>query len=197
MHLFSKVAIALIAAFGPSMSLGASLQLGKPAYGGPGCPAGSASSVLSADRTALSIYFTRFSVEAGGSTGHSLTRKACSLAIPVQVPSGLSVSVLQVDYAGYNQLPVGTSSQFNVEYFFAGGTGPKFTRSFKGPQSGRFTINNALTARSVVWSACGAAVNLRVNASLLVTSPGGRATAAINRANAKAAIVYRLQTRAC
>lgn len=195
MSLVSKAALAALLVVVPSLALAAPLTLGKPAYGGPGCPSGSASTTLSPDRKSLSISFSRFSVEAGGAGGDRLGRKACSLAIPVAVPEGFSVSVLKATYAGYNQLPAGASAQFNAEYFFAGGQGPKFSRSFKGPLVGSFSTGNAVGVTA--WSDCGADVILRVNASLLVTSTGAKARAAIDRASVKSAIVYQLDSKAC
>ncbi|HZY67241.1 MAG TPA: DUF4360 domain-containing protein, partial [Devosia sp.] len=81
------------------------IALGEPGYGGTGCPDGSASVTLSPDAKSLSILFDEYYVEAGGSTNKSLDRKSCNIAIPVHVPQGLSVSILNIDYRGYNSLP--------------------------------------------------------------------------------------------
>ena len=97
------------------------ITLGEPGYGGTGCPAGSVSATLSPDATSLSLLFDKYQVAVGGVTNKSFDRKSCNIAIPVRVPQGFSVSILKIDYRGFNQLPQGASSQFNVEYFFAGG----------------------------------------------------------------------------
>ena len=65
------------------------IRLGRPGYGGNGCPAGSASATLSPDRKALSIIFDEFMVEAGGSTRRKVSRKSCNIAIPVHVGNHL------------------------------------------------------------------------------------------------------------
>ena len=156
----------------------ASLTLGKPGYGGPGCPGGSASVSLSRDGKSLTLRFTRYAVSAGGATGRTFDRKSCNLAIPVRVPAGKSVSILAIDFRGYNSLPASAKSEFRVEYFIAGGQGPVLTRSFNGPWQGTFKTSDQLKASSVVWSACGAGVTLRTNSSLKVTSSGGRAASA-------------------
>src|SRR3954468_8775829 len=83
------------------------ITLGQPIMGGTGCPAGSASAVLSPDGKSLSILFDQYTVQAGGTTGQQFDRKACSVAIPVHVPQGYAVSILQIDYRGFNALPVG------------------------------------------------------------------------------------------
>ena len=175
-----------------------SISLGEPGYGGTGCPAGTAATVLSADRKSLSILFDAYYVEAGGSTNKSFGRKSCNLAIPVHVPQGLSISVLAIDYRGYNNIPSGAKSVFSVEYFFAGSTGPKFTKTFNGPKNADYLISNKLTASSIVWSACGADVNLRTNSSIRVNTTGNKeALATVDSEDIKAAIVYQLQWKTC
>ena len=89
--------------------------------------------MLSPDQKALSLLFDSYQVAVGGTTGVSFDRKSCNVAIPVHVPQGISVSVLAVDYRGFNHLPNQGTSQFNVEYFFAGSRGPVFRKSFYGP----------------------------------------------------------------
>ena len=174
------------------------IRLGIPGYGGTGCPAGSVSTTLSPDEKSLSLIFDEYSVSAGGTTGRSFDRKSCNVAIPVHVPQGYSVAVLAVDYRGFNHLPAGASSQFNVEYFFAGSRGPAFRRSFFGSLDADYTISNELQAESVVWSACGADVNLRTNSSMrLSTVRNAEAMATVDSEDVNAAIVYHLQWRAC
>lgn len=52
------------------------LVLGRPAYGGTGCPAGTASVTLSPDHDAISILFDQFVTEAGSTTGRRVDRKS-------------------------------------------------------------------------------------------------------------------------
>lgn len=174
------------------------LSLGKANYGGTGCPAGTAAVALSSDKKSLSLRFDRYEVAAGGGTGRTFDRKSCNLAIPLRVPSGLSVAVVAVQYRGVNRLPAGAKAQFRAEYFFAGGQGPVSTRTFNGPLQGRFSFADKLTAKSTVWSACGADVILRTNTSLRVTTTAKRpASSSVRSQEIKTAIVYSLQWRNC
>ena len=174
------------------------ISLGEPGYGGTGCPGGSVSATLSPDAKSLSLLFDSYQVEAGGETNKSFDRKSCNIAIPVHVPQGLSISVLAIDYRGYNNVPTGGSTDFNVEYFFAGAKGPTFKKTFKGPLDEDYTIHNQLTAQSVVWSACGADVNLRTNSSIRVSTKANKqALATVDSEDVSAAIVYALQWKQC
>ncbi len=171
------------------------LTLGDPAYGGTGCPQGTASAVIGPDGRTLSILYDAYVAEAGGTTGRSFDRRSCNLAIPLNVPSGFSVSVLTVDYRGFNGLPAGANSVFRVEYFFAGGRGPVFQQSFSGPRTEDFFINNAIAS---VWSSCGEDVILRTNSSIRVTTTAGRqAVATVDTQDIASAIVFHLQWRRC
>lgn len=176
------------------------ISLGYPAYGGSGCPQGTASVVLTPDAKTLSILFDVYQVQSGQNTGTAFMRKSCNIAIPVHIPQGYSVSILTVDYRGFNHLPAGARSQFDVEYFFAGMMGPKFSRPFYGPLDKDYLIENNLVASAVVWSACGTDVNLRTNSSLRVQSPSmysPTAYSTVDSEDVSAAIVYHLQWRRC
>ena len=174
------------------------ISLGEPGYGGTGCPAGTVSVTLSPDAKSLSLLFDQYQVAVGGQTGKSFDRKSCNIAIPVHVPQGLSVSVLKIDFRGFNQLPQSATSQFNVEYFFAGTRGPSFKRVFRGPIAEDYLINNNLAVEAIVWSGCGADVNLRTNSSMRVQTVGNReAMASIDSEDVNAGIIYQLQWRNC
>lgn len=177
------------------------ITLGLPGYGGNGCPQGTVNATLSPDGTSLSILFDQYIVEAGQGTNLSLGRKSCNVSIPVNVPNGFSVSVISVDYRGFNALPPGGRSTFNVQYFFAGGTGPQFTQNFQGPLQDDYLIHNELGIAAVVWSPCGASPILRTNASLTVRPPGNANSAytmaTVDSEDVAAALIYHLQWRAC
>lgn len=174
------------------------IQLGEPAYGGTGCPAGSASAVLSPDNKSLSIIFDQFLVEAGGG-GRSLERKSCNIAIPVHVPQGLSVSVINVDYRGYVSLPPQGQARLTAEYFLAGSIGPRFDKTFVGRTDTDYNFSNTIGLQAQVWSPCGADTIIRVNAAMLVRTNrySEQAIATVDSADFKTGILYKLQWRRC
>jgi hypothetical protein len=191
------VSIATI--LGPTQEVSASpgITLGMPGYGGTGCPANSASVTLSPDQSSLSILFDQYVVEAGN--GRQFDRKSCNIAIPVRVPQGYSISVFQVDYRGFNSLPAGARATFNVDYFFAGGRGVRQSKSFMGPSANLYELTDHLTAEAVVWSACGADTNLRVNTNMFVQTNrrGELAMSTVDSADVTAGLVYHISWRRC
>ena len=184
--------------FGTVVAQADDISLGQPSFGGNGCPNGSVSTTLSPDAKALSILFDQYQLAVGGTSGKAFDRKSCNVAIPVHVPQGRSISILSIDYRGFNHLPKGASSQFNVEYFFAGSRGPTVRKSFDGVIDADYTISNELTADALVWSACGVDVNLRTNSSIRLATKGNKeAQSTVDTEDVKAAIVYHVQWRDC
>lgn len=176
-----------------------SLRLGVPAYGGTGCPAGSASVSVSPDQSAVSILFDQFLTEAGNTTRRRIDRKSCNFAIPVQVPQGYSVALFAVDYRGYNAVPRGGYNRLDAEYFWAGTRGPRISRQFNGPLNDVYTVTDRLIATALVWSACGASTTLRVNASMMsMTNARNEQTlGTVDSADVSSGLIYRLQWRRC
>ncbi len=175
------------------------LKLGQPAYGGNGCPGGTASVTVSPDRSALSILFDSYISEAGSITGRTLDRKSCNISVPVQVPQGYSVAVFQVDYRGYNLVPRGGMAKFDAEYFWAGARGPRISRTFVGPYNDNFSLSDGLIAETLVWTPCGTSVNLRVNTSMMARSNGrgDQTLAMVDSADISSGLIYHLQWKRC
>lgn len=169
---------------------------------GNGCPAGSAAALLSPDRQELTISFDSFIAEAGVINGKRSDRKACTVMTGIHVPPGFSVSIIPVDFRGYNSLTRNSTSEFNVEYYLAGyprGVRPAPVR-FRGPLDREFNIRNELVLTALSWSRCGDSVNLNTLASVKVTAPDTRtaeATMQLDTMDLSAEVIYQLQWRRC
>jgi Domain of unknown function (DUF4360) len=149
---------------------GAGPYLETPEYNGSGCPSGTVSTALSPDKTALSVLFDGYKVEAG--VGKTLTdsRKECSIAIPFFVPLGYQVAIVGADYRGFNDLPLGGRAQFTAEYFLAGENTLPSTTTFDGPVSTNFLLQDSVHTDAVRWSDCSTPVIFRINTDLVVHS---------------------------
>lgn len=181
------------------MSIAEDLYLGTPEYNGTGCPTGTAAAALSPDQKSLSILFDQFVVNAGGPAYSRIGRKNCNIAIPVHVPQGMSISVFQIDYRGFNSLPFGANSIFNVEYFFAGSRGPDYSKQWNGPLINDYLLRNTLSASSVIWSPCGEDVILRANTRMTVnnTSRVEEAMSTVDSTDINAGLVFNLRWKDC
>ena len=145
--------------------VGQFVEIGQPTVGGTGCPSGSVAVSLDPTTGDLSVLFDSFTVEAEGST--RIARKACSLAIPITLPAGKAVSVLQSRLEGFNVLSEGTTAILTSEYFLAGQKGNTVTERFDGELLDSFTVEETVP---VLDSSGVGEVLLRINTSLRVRS---------------------------
>ena len=177
------------------------IVLGDAALRGSGCPVGSAEVVLSPDSKELSILFGEYYVytEPNDRGRASSARSSCNIAIPISLPQGLSVSLLEIDYRGFIDLPKKAKARFKADYFFAGDEGPTMQKEWKGPKFDDFLMDNDLNVGAIVWSECGAQVNLRANTSLSIRNSNKYeiAEAGIDSTDIKAGIIYHLRFRKC
>lgn len=196
---FSKLLIMIAGLVVGSAAMAQQLQLGQPQYGGNGCPGGSASTVISPDSQELSILFDQYIAEAGGATGRRIDRKSCNLAVPVRVPQGWSVAVFKVDYRGYSAVPAGAQVKLESEYFWAGARGPKVSRAFNGPRSDSYTVTDELIASTLVWSGCGAEVNLRINSNVTAQTNNRleQTMGTVDSVDISSGLIYHLQWKRC
>ncbi len=196
--MWSKVVVAAVLSMSAS-AMAQSLRLGEPAYGGTGCPAGTASVSVSPAGDAVSILFDQYVAEAGRTTARRIDRKSCNITIPVSVPSGYSVAVFAVDYRGYNAVPSGGVARFDAEYFWAGSRGPRISRVFNGPINDIYSLTDNLLATTLVWTPCGASVNLRINSSMMAQSNSrmDQTMATVDSADISSGLIYHLQFRRC
>ncbi len=202
-EIIASAAVAIVASSAQAQTP-PDIRLGIPGHGGPGCPQGTVSVTLSPDETALTILFDQFVVEAGGPDGKPMGYSSCNLSVPVHIPQGYSVSILQVDYRGYNSLPRSASSTLSTNYFFNaadGGSsnrGVTLSRQFRGPADANYLVTDRLAAEAVVWTPCGADANLRVNTNMRVSSPRREyAMSTVDSADISAGLIYHIQWRRC
>jgi hypothetical protein len=192
------ILLSLFTALAPLAAHADTIKLGTPAYGGTGCPAGSASVSLSPDNSAISILFDQYVVDTGGTK--SFDRKNCNIAVPVHVPQGFSVAVMAIDYRGFMQLPEGARANLMVNYFLAGqGHGVSTNKPFYGAMSDNYLKSDQLGLQSIVWSACGADTILRANTSMFVSTNQNldEAMATVDSADIRSGLIYHIQWRTC
>jgi hypothetical protein len=175
------------------------IKLGVPDYGGTGCPAGTASIVLSPGEDQISVMFDQFVAEAGGTTGRSVDRKACDLGIPITIPQGYSVAVIQTDFRGFNLVAAGGMNRLNTEYFWAGQRGPSYSNLYRGPQNVDYFATNGVIASGVVWTPCGMSTNLRIRATIMTQTNRqmDQAMMTVDSADISSGLIYHVQWRQC
>lgn len=164
------------------------VTLGEPGYGGTGCPDGSAEVIRGFSNQAAIYILSDYKV---GDGKRSVDRKTCGIAIPVDVPDGVSVAVRSVAIRGTADLPDGLDATVSVEAFTASTQGEINEIALTGAMNSGYLRFVTIPDDKLQWSDCGADTNLRVNTSLRTK---GNADAAVAMT---ALIVYPLATKAC
>lgn len=193
--------IFLIAGFSLATQLIAqqAVRMGEPSFVGTGCNNRNSSATLSPNGQVLSVLFDEYSVEAGGNLRRQQDRKGCNVLIPIEVPAGFTVAVMQADYRGFNSLPRGAQSQFIVDYFFGGRVGPRNVHTFNGPLESDFISNNNIVVPSRTWSPCGREMVLKAHSVIKVQSNARRdqAMTVIDSADVRGVLTFQLEWKRC
>lgn len=144
-------------------------SLGMPEVQGSGCPdADSVTAVLSEDGDELTIMFNQF--EAATTPDQPFDFSNCNVAVPIDVPAGMMVSLLGVDYRGLAFIPEGGMGRFSREYFFGGNKSrPVYTYIEEMGTFKEFLFEDSVLAGA--RSNCGDPVIARSNATLMVSRP--------------------------
>jgi hypothetical protein len=148
-----------------------SIQLKATSYAGTGCPHDSTTIILNDDHTNVNIDFTQFSIEGGGNNSRGLNRKTCVLSLPIQIPKGFKLGVVQMNWQGELELSADSRAKVTAELFFSGEKGKTITKDFSGAARNDFLLSEGSLkpGKSTVWSPCGeTSLLLRINTSLLL-----------------------------
>jgi hypothetical protein len=145
-----------------STEAGEALDQSSPVIsGGSGCPSGTSVIHSTGD------YRVQYRVSAQNS---GLSRKACTLAVPVTVPAGYQMALGKIDYSLDHDLPnPGSRARSSIEIFTSGTSSAPDTQSIAGPS--RKTIKYKVPASRIGWTECSATEtkqNLRMNSSLQI-----------------------------
>ena len=167
------------------------IELGELVVRGTGCPSGSAS--LDAENSKLILNFDEYSVIAGDNQ-KAVDYKACSVALGIKLPPGLSVAISKADYRGSLLVPSGGSVTVSREYFFAGSKGKVKKTEIKKKLKGNFILRDNISSKNKVWSECGADTNLRINTSLLAKANKDNQ---LVRASIGSQSIYQLDLKSC
>lgn len=153
------------------------VSISSVSYGGNGCPAESLQTTIKDDGTVV-LEPKAFDVSIPSSR---FDRKACDVAIALDVPEGQAVAFSKASMIGTVELQAQMSMVLTAETFFAGQRGPTFTQSIAGRSSTRF--NKEMTP-PVAWSKCGESVILRLNSAVVLqskTTSNDNAGVAVNK----------------
>jgi len=139
---------------------------------GSGCPSGSASFVLAANKQAVTILYNSFSAAVGPGVSVSQNRASCQLSLAIKVPSGQKVALTSVDYRGFYQLDSKVTATQSALYYFQGNLiQSNANGNLVGPVTGaEYTYRNSFSFSNSNTSPCGASTVMNIQTSLSVSN---------------------------
>ncbi len=139
-------------------------SLGSIAYGGSGCPNGSAQQSFDSADGSVILTLSSMVANANSDTGRNVDRKSCNLAIPIDVPPGMSVALVTSTTGTYD-VGVNGTAKYSQELFTTGSRGPLIQKEFIGPVSDVLNVDSASEV-DPIWTPCGQSTILRTNISM-------------------------------
>ncbi|EPS41784.1 hypothetical protein H072_4294 [Dactylellina haptotyla CBS 200.50] len=166
------------------------------AYGGTGCPQGSATAQLTADGTSFTVRFKSFTAKLG--TDSLLdSRKFCQLNLALSASSGWQYTILAANFTGYASLGPDTKAVHASTLYFSGSTNQTaFSASLSGPAKYAYNIQAASVIGGDIWSPCGVDAGLNIKSELILTGTGSGDIVELGEAG-KIVRVFGLDWRKC
>ncbi len=197
--MFKKLAVtALIAVCSLSVNAktliinGEQIEIGEIISNGSGCPTGSINATATEDNSQVAILFSKY--EAITTSTVEVAISNCNLAIPLSVPAGYSVGIVEIDWRGSVYTSVDAFANFHREFFFSGSQGPSQDEYFPGTGFKNFTIKD--DPAFVHYSACdGKPMIARADTS--VTVIGQNSFFSLRSADFEAKLLFNLNIKQC
>lgn len=118
-------------------------------FAGTGCSPGTAVAAISPDGEAVTLIYSNYLVQSG-------MQRNCTATMRINIPGGLSYSIVKADYYGFKRLSSGTSATLWTSYRFAGGNAVSGTRSLAGATGAQgANWHTEDTTGALAWSLCG------------------------------------------
>lgn len=96
------------------------MKISKVGTGGTGCPQGTVSTIISDDRSVVTLIYDSYVASIGPGIAVTEQRKNCQLTLELEYPGGFQYSILSADYRGYANIEKGITGTLKSTYYFAG-----------------------------------------------------------------------------
>jgi hypothetical protein len=181
------------------------MMVHKHRFAGNGCASANSVQVTpSPDENSVSVLFNEMMVEAGGTTGKTLDSKVCSLSIPIDLPEGQNLAVMQVDYRGYSfAAEEGSSNLLAVDYYFEPNQIRRYKYNFKVPSDENIILTEDIAFLQPRKSKCSGRVNLNLGLRITTRTPARSinqtllALDSLDAVSKTGNILFKLQTVPC
>lgn len=162
-------------------------------FNGSGCPIGTAVAAISPDNEAITLIYSDYLVELSGPVMEN-----CTVALQLDIPQGLSVSLVGSDYYGFKRMTSGTTGSLWTSYRFQGDSPVNRTFNLSGAtgtQGANWARSETLVA--VTWSPCGEDRLLIANSRLTIAGSGSSSYITMDSNDVDFSTIFNLRWRSC
>ena len=145
------------------------VELGTPAFGGTGCPAGLVPQVT-ISKGIISVRYNNFLLQDAAAS--LVGRANCSIRLPININGRYRVGVESIELRGISRVPAQANLKFHADAGFVGAGQIAVDQTVTGPK-GTQNVRLAQRASSVERTACGADSMLSLNANMIFTKSQG------------------------
>lgn len=201
-HLRSALSLAAAAAMTSTLAVASpahpveefpNITINIATFNGSGCPIGTAVAAISPDGEAITLIYSDYLVELSGPV-----QENCTMALELDIPAGLSVTLIGSDYYGFKRMSSGTQGSLWTNYRFQGD--PQVNRTFSltgatGSQGTNWDRHDTIAA--LTWSPCGEDRLLIANSRLTIAGTGSSAYITMDSTDVEFSTVFNLLWTYC
>ncbi|CAI4213041.1 unnamed protein product [Parascedosporium putredinis] len=169
------------------------IQIVSVTTSGRGCPAGSVATIISTDRTVVTLGYDNFRAYIGPSP-----RSTCSIRLRLKYPGGHTISLVQTTFHGFAVLDPGVSGTFESRYAFGNAAQSSLVSSTieSSPESmssgEEYMATATIPDDRKVYSPCGEEVDLVIQTNINLRSRNETGSGSINDENATVALTQQV-----
>jgi len=182
------------------------VQIRNVQVNGDGCKPGTASVIVTSTdpnnpvADFLEILYSEFQVTRGKGVNAAESRKQCTIVVDLFIPSGLSFTLIDVEWDGFADLPKGYTGLQTSSYKFPFFSNTARAQSkVKGPFNGNYGRQDTLATLAQIWSPCGRTIPLNIQAQVQLTGAltNDQATMSIDTTIGKVTQKWGFQWQTC
>ncbi len=138
---------------------------------GSGCRKQTVAVALSPDGQAFTVTYSEYLARVGVGAKPNDYRKDCKITVRVDIPTGMTYAIEQVDYRGFGMLEPGATGTQRASYQFQTQPRPMpHDHDFRGPFDDIWHTTDLTDPADRSWSPCGKSRKLNIDTELRVAA---------------------------
>ncbi len=171
---------------------GTEVEIGDIIANGSGCPPGSVNATASEDNKQVTILFSQYRAQTNSTDLVAISD--CNIAIPLSVPVGYTVGIVEIDWRGTTYTTPDALVNFHREFFFSGSKEDPIETNWEGEGLKNFVLSD--NPRFIHYSECdGEPLIARADTSATVIGPNS--VFSLRSADVQSRLLFNININEC